>query len=67
MSKDKKEPVVRRAAWVSILRIVIILLILVLALAGGTAVGYIVFGKQDPSDIWNWSTWRHVYDLVFAP
>ncbi|WP_018750014.1 DNA-directed RNA polymerase subunit beta [Paenibacillus sanguinis] len=67
MSKDENEPVVSRATWVAILRIVVILLILVLALVGGAFVGYVVFGKQDPSEIWNWSTWRHVFDLVFAP
>jgi len=26
-----------------------------------------VFGKQELSDIWNWATWKHVFDLVFAP
>ncbi|MGG6312626.1 DNA-directed RNA polymerase subunit beta [Paenibacillus macerans] len=56
-----------RSAWIIILRIVIILLILFLALAGGTVVGYVVFGHREMSDIWDLATWRHVFDLVFAP
>lgn len=64
---EENHPAARRAAWIVILRVALILLILVLALVGGAALGYVVFGKQDPSGIWDWSTWRHVFDLVFAP
>lgn len=65
MSEDN-QAVAKRPAWIIILRIVLILLVLVTALAAGTVVGYVVFGKQDASDIWNLSTWKHVFDLVFA-
>lgn len=65
MSEDN-QAVAKRPAWIIILRIVLILLVLVAALAAGTVVGYVVFGKQDASDIWNLSTWKHVFDLVFA-
>ncbi|RRJ62326.1 DNA-directed RNA polymerase subunit beta [Paenibacillus oralis] len=64
---EERRPAPKRAAWIVILRIVLILLFLVVALVAGTVVGYVVFGKQDASDIWQWSTWRHVFDLVFAP
>jgi hypothetical protein len=30
-------------------------------------VGYVVLGKKEFSDVLLWSTWKHVYDLVFAP
>lgn len=42
-------------------------LLLVAALGGGLAVGYVVLGKRELSEALQWSTWRHVYDLVFAP
>lgn len=64
---EESRPAPKRAAWIVILRIVLILLFLIVALVGGAVVGYVVFGKQDASDIWQWSTWRHVFDLVFAP
>ncbi|WP_059041675.1 DNA-directed RNA polymerase subunit beta [Paenibacillus rubinfantis] len=66
MSEDNQPMAAKRPAWIVILRIVLVLLVLVVALAAGTVVGYVVFGKQDASDIWQWSTWKHVFDLVFA-
>ncbi|HEY4390770.1 MAG TPA: DNA-directed RNA polymerase subunit beta [Paenibacillus sp.] len=65
---DKNNPEVkRRAWWVPLLKIVLILLFFAAALIGGAVAGYVVLGKQDIHDVLNWSTWRHVFDLVFAP
>jgi len=65
---DKNNPEVkRRAWWVPLLKIVLILLFFAVALIGGAIAGYVVLGKQDIHDVLNWSTWRHVFDLVFAP
>ncbi|UUZ82604.1 DNA-directed RNA polymerase subunit beta [Paenibacillus sp. P26] len=36
------------------------------ALLAGLAVGYVYIGKQSASDIFHFSTWRHVYDLIFS-
>ncbi|GIP60173.1 DNA-directed RNA polymerase subunit beta [Paenibacillus woosongensis] len=66
MRQDKK-PVKKRSGWIILLRIFLILLFLGLALFGGAVVGYVVLGKQDFSGVLEWSTWRHVFDLVFAP
>ncbi|SDF87558.1 DNA-directed RNA polymerase subunit beta [Fontibacillus panacisegetis] len=63
----KNEEVTRRSGWKVLLRLVLVLLLLIIALVGGMIVGYTVFGKQDMSDALQWSTWRHVFDLVFAP
>ncbi|MBA9085746.1 DNA-directed RNA polymerase subunit beta [compost metagenome] len=63
----KNEEVTRRSGWKVLLRLVLVLLLLVIALVGGMIVGYTVFGKQDMNDVLQWSTWRHVFDLVFAP
>ncbi|MNC77799.1 DNA-directed RNA polymerase subunit beta [compost metagenome] len=63
----KNDEVTGRSGWKVLLRLVLVLLILVIALVGGMIVGYTVLGKQDMSDVLQWSTWQHVFDLVFAP
>lgn len=66
MSQEQKEvgsrPALRRTLFV-----LLILFILFLALFGGMIVGYVVLGKQSLGGVFEWSTWRHVYDLIFAP
>ncbi|MCM3040967.1 DNA-directed RNA polymerase subunit beta [Paenibacillus motobuensis] len=65
---EKNNPEVKhRAWWIVPLRIVLILLFFAAALIGGAIAGYVVLGKQDIHDVLDWSTWRHVFDLVFAP
>ncbi|MEF2968045.1 DNA-directed RNA polymerase subunit beta [Paenibacillus sp. M1] len=67
MTREHKPDGKRRSGWITLLRIVLIVLFLAIALICGTAVGYVVLGKQDISGVWQWSTWKHVFDLVFAP
>lgn len=58
----------RKRRWVwSLVWTLVILIILLAAGFGGVVVGYVFFGKQPWSDLLEWSTWRHVYDLVFSP
>lgn len=71
--QDKVEPEAQNGAvrrgiskW-TIIQWFLIPLLLVAALGGGLAVGYVVLGKRELSEALQWSTWRHVYDLVFAP
>ncbi|MDH6428723.1 MULTISPECIES: DNA-directed RNA polymerase subunit beta [Paenibacillus] len=66
-SEEKKEPSSRGISKWTMIQWVLIPLLLVAALGGGLAVGYVVLGKKELSDALQWSTWRHVYDLVFAP
>ncbi len=63
----QKEPVQRGISKWVIIQWVLIPLLLIVALGGGLAVGYVVLGKRELSEALQWSTWRHVYDLVFAP
>jgi len=62
--KEKKRDGVSK--W-TLIQWILIPLLLVAALGGGLIVGYVVLGKKEFSDVLQWSTWRHVYDLVFAP
>ncbi|WP_058300338.1 DNA-directed RNA polymerase subunit beta [Gorillibacterium timonense] len=60
-SKSRKKK--RLKLWI---RISIPFLCLI-ALVVGMGVGYVYMGKQPMSDIWKWETWRHAFDLIFAP
>lgn len=66
--EQQQKPVRRRgiSAW-TIIQWFLIPLLLVAALGGGLVVGYVILGKKEFSDVLLWSTWKHVYDLVFAP
>lgn len=33
----------------------------------GMTVGYTLLGKESLGDVFRWATWKHVWDLVFAP
>lgn len=37
----------------------------IFAILGGMIIGYVTIGKQDLSDVFQFDTWRHLYDLVF--
>ncbi|MDN8590871.1 DNA-directed RNA polymerase subunit beta [Paenibacillus sp. 11B] len=65
-SKPDKTKVKKKSGW-RIARWFLVPVLLVLALAGGLVAGYVVLGKQDIGSVLQWSTWEHVYDLVFAP
>ncbi|WP_449599077.1 DNA-directed RNA polymerase subunit beta [Paenibacillus sp. Marseille-Q9583] len=65
--EDKKESKRRGLSKWTLIQWILIPLLLVAALGGGLVVGYVVLGKKEFSDVLQWSTWKHVYDLVFAP
>lgn len=67
MNEKRHSVAKKRPAWIGLLKVVLIILFLVLALFVGAVVGYVVLGKQDPGDIMDFETWKHVFDLVFAP
>lgn len=54
-----------RIVWVTV-KLLIIPVLCVMALIFGLAVGYTVLGDQPVSEVFDWKTWKHMYDLVFA-
>ncbi|GFR39411.1 hypothetical protein PRECH8_27070 [Insulibacter thermoxylanivorax] len=41
-------------------------LLFLICLYIGLYIGYVKLGKQPASEIWEWKTWRHIYDLIFT-
>ncbi|QAY67730.1 DNA-directed RNA polymerase subunit beta [Paenibacillus protaetiae] len=62
--KARRSPAVRTLLW--ILRKGIVPLIMVIMLAVGLYIGYTKLGKGSSGDVFHWSTWKHVYDLIFG-
>ncbi|MEO3947246.1 DNA-directed RNA polymerase subunit beta [Gorillibacterium sp. CAU 1737] len=61
--KPKKRKKSRLKLWIRIS----IPFLCVLFLFAGMTIGYVYVGKQPMSDIWKWETWRHAFDLIYAP
>ncbi|MBP2001802.1 flagellar basal body-associated protein FliL [Paenibacillus shirakamiensis] len=57
----------RRTGLRRSLLILCIIVALIVMLFIGMIIGYVVLGKGNFSDVFHFSTWRHVYDLIFAP
>ncbi|MNE36275.1 DNA-directed RNA polymerase subunit beta [compost metagenome] len=62
--KKQRSSGVKLLLW--ILRKSIVPLIMLIMLIVGLYVGYVVIGKGPEDDVFSWSTWQHLYDLVFA-
>ncbi|MDP4096079.1 DNA-directed RNA polymerase subunit beta [Paenibacillus sp. P96] len=66
MTEQKETAAPKKSVW-RIVRHFVIPLLLVLSLFGGLIAGYVVVGKHGLEEVFNIGTWRHVFDLVFAP
>jgi hypothetical protein len=54
-----------KALWFAV-KLLVIPVVCIAALIAGLAVGYTVLGKGQLADVFDWGTWKHMYDLVFA-
>ncbi|MGG1519807.1 DNA-directed RNA polymerase subunit beta [Paenibacillus oryzisoli] len=63
--KKKPRPRWQHILWI-IFKIVRIPVLCVLAVYIGLYIGYTKLGHQPSGEILHISTWRHLYDLVFA-
>ncbi|TMV47151.1 DNA-directed RNA polymerase subunit beta [Paenibacillus mesophilus] len=55
---------VRMLLW--LLKVMLVPALCIIALCGGLWLGYVYIGGKDGADVWQWSTWKHLFDLVFA-
>lgn len=68
VQKERQEN--KKTWWVQVrlfpiwLRVVLVLVLLALAAAGGAMVGYGVIGDGEPRDALRWETWQHIFDLM---
>ncbi|MFD0617348.1 MULTISPECIES: DNA-directed RNA polymerase subunit beta [Paenibacillus] len=60
VKKRKRKPAWR--AW----RILIFIAVWVIVIYAGLSVGYVIVGKRPLGDVFQWATWQHVFDLIFA-
>jgi hypothetical protein len=63
-TRKRRPKAARILLWM--LRKSIVPVICLIALIGGLYLGYVTFGKGPEADVWQWSTWRHMYDLIFS-
>ncbi|AOZ93215.1 DNA-directed RNA polymerase subunit beta [Paenibacillus crassostreae] len=66
MSESNKSVKKTTPTWRIVLRYMIPIFLLI-ALISGMVVGYVILGKRSIEEVFLWETWKHVYDLVFAP
>ncbi|MBD2863612.1 MULTISPECIES: DNA-directed RNA polymerase subunit beta [Paenibacillus] len=70
-AKEKPQPKRKlRRRWVrlllGLLRALLVPVLCVIAVVVGLWLGYAYIGGREGSDIWEWDTWKHLFDLVFA-
>ena len=41
-------------------------IIMIAMLLTGLYIGYVIVGGQPKDDVFQWSTWKHMWDLIFA-
>jgi len=50
----------------TIVKVMIIPVLCVMALILGMVVGYAILGGRPVSEVFEWNTWKHMYDLVYS-
>lgn len=65
---NTKKPSTGRTVWLIIwttFKFILIPAACIAALICGLIIGYVVLGKAPMSEVFDGSTWKHMYDLVF--
>lgn len=60
----KGNAVLRTVFW--ILRKLIAPIIMIIMLAAGLYIGYVVIADQPSDEVFKFETWKHLWDLIFA-
>jgi hypothetical protein len=63
--KNSSQSAWSRYGW-PVLRHMIIPAVCLVMLFAGVSTGYVVLGDKPFSDVMEWDTWRHMFDLIFA-
>ncbi|WP_166243575.1 DNA-directed RNA polymerase subunit beta [Paenibacillus turpanensis] len=50
-----------------ILRVLAVPLLCLICFIVGLSIGFVTIGGGEAGDVFRWGTWKHLYDLVFAP
>ncbi|HIW34375.1 MAG TPA: DNA-directed RNA polymerase subunit beta [Candidatus Paenibacillus intestinavium] len=69
--KVKEEATTKKIPWWAssifwIVRKCIAPIIMIAMLLAGLYIGYVIVGGQPKEDVFQWSTWQHMWDLIFA-
>lgn len=62
--KDKKQKKQRIRKFPIWLRLITVFVLIVISLVVGLIVGYSVFGDGSAMDVFQKSTWQHIFDIV---
>lgn len=62
-ARARRHPALRVLLW--ILRKSIVPILCVGCLLAGLYIGFTVVGKAPGDEVFQWETWKHMYDLVF--
>ncbi|MGQ3481780.1 DNA-directed RNA polymerase subunit beta [Paenibacillus sp. TY11] len=65
-SDSRPVPEMTKSRWRTA-RYFVVPLLLLFSLLGGLIAGYVIVGKQGLAGVFEWKTWQHVIDLIFAP
>lgn len=60
-----QEPQLQKNPWKAALKILWIPMLLIVALITGLIIGNTVIGGQPVFDIFDWSSWEHLYNLIY--
>lgn len=69
--KVEKEASTKKVPWWAsstfwVARKFIAPIIMIAMLLAGLYIGYVIVGGQPKGDVLQWSTWKHMWDLIFA-
>ncbi|WP_258209244.1 DNA-directed RNA polymerase subunit beta [Paenibacillus radicibacter] len=66
MKKPKKSKKKWQKVTLTILKYIRVPVLFLAMAVVGLWIGYVKLGKQSMGDMLHWSTWKHIFDLIFA-
>ncbi|MFY0544201.1 DNA-directed RNA polymerase subunit beta [Brevibacillus sp. H7] len=67
LQEAEREQSKRNRKWLALAsKALLVPLLLFFSLVVGLLIGYSVMGKRPVSEVFDWNTYKHMYDLIFA-